>query len=119
MNKLKILLILVLVLLAGDIFLGVKYFTVVRQLQHTEAALKAEQTNEAVLAFTKLFITTVLKAETEVDFDTRLKLETAVRNLDDEEILTQWTRFIESKTEIDAQTEVKNLLELLINKIQE
>jgi len=60
----------------------------------------------------------VLKAETEVDFETRLKLENAVRNLEDKEILARWSKFIESKTEAGAQEEVKNLLEALVNKIK-
>lgn len=52
-----------------------------------------------------------------MSFDTRLKLEAAVRSLDDEEILSQWQKFTESKTEAEAQTEVKNLLEMLVKKI--
>jgi hypothetical protein len=84
--------------------------------------LESQKTNEKVLDFTKLFIEKVLKAETEVDFETRLKLENAVRNLGDEEILTQWQKFTESKTEAEAQEEVKNLLEMLlemlVNKIK-
>ncbi|MCK4520627.1 hypothetical protein KAT95_02040 [Candidatus Parcubacteria bacterium] len=67
--------------------------------------------------FIKFFIEKVLKAENEVDFETRLKLKNAVRNLSDEEILNQWNKFVESKTENEAQEEAKNLLEMLINKI--
>ncbi len=70
-----------------------------------------------VLNFIKFFIEKVLKAENEVDFETRLKLKNAVRNLSDEEILNQWNKFVESKTENEAQEEAKNLLEMLINKI--
>ncbi len=118
MNKPKIILILILVLLAGNIFLGVKYFSIVKELRQTQAALEIQETNDKVLEFTKLFIEEVLKAETEVDFETRLKLENAVRNLGDEEILTRWSKFVESKTEVQAQEEVKNLLEMLVDKIR-
>jgi len=38
--------------------------------------------------------------------------------LNDEEILTQWKKFTESETEDEAQTEVKNLLEMLVSKIK-
>ncbi len=110
--------VLVLILLAGNVFLGVKYFSVVKELRQLQAALETQKTNEKVLEFTKLFIKEVLKAETEVNFDTRLKLETAVRNLGDQEILNQWQKFTESKTEAGAQEEVKNLLEMLVNKIR-
>ena len=118
MNKPKIILIIILILLAGNVFLGVKYFSVVKELRQTETLLQTQTTNEKVLEFSKLFIKEVLKAETEVNFDTRLKLETAVRNLGDEEISNQWQKFTESKTEVQAQEEVKNLLEMLMNKIR-
>ena len=117
-NKPKTILIIILILLAGNVFLGVKYFSVVKELRQTETLLQTQTTNEKVLEFSKLFIKEVLKAETEVNFDTRLKLENAVKNLGDEEILAQWQKFTESKTEAEAQKEVKNLLEMLMNKIR-
>jgi hypothetical protein len=80
--------------------------------------LQTQTTNEKVLEFTNLFIEKVLKAQTEVGFETRLKLENAVRNLNDEEILAQWQKFTESKTEAGAQEEVKNLLQMLVSKIK-
>lgn len=118
MNKPKIILILILILLAGNVFLGVRYFSVVKELRQTQAALEIQKTNDKVLEFTKLFIAKVLKSKTEVDFETRLKLENAVRNLGDEKILVQWSKFVESKTETDAQENVKNLLETLMSKIR-
>jgi len=120
MNKIKttLILIIVLILLAANVFLGVKHISLVKELRQTQAALQTQKTNEKVLGFLKLFIKEVLKAETEVNFETRLKLENAVRNLEDEEILTQWKKFTESKTEVEAQEEVKNLLEMLVNKIK-
>jgi cell division protein FtsL len=118
MIKQKIALITILVLLVSNIFFGYKYFALQRELETTKTTVETQQINENVLGFIKLFIEEVLKAEAEVDFDTRLKLETAVRNLNDEEILSQWQKFTESKTEDDAQVEVKNLLEILVNKIK-
>lgn len=117
MNKPKIILILILILLAGNVFLGVKYFSSQKELRQTQTALEIQKTNDKILEFTKLFIKEVLRAKTEVDFETRLKLENAVRNLGDEEILAQWSKFVESKTEAGAQEEVKNLLEMLVSKI--
>ena len=117
-NKPKIILIIILILLAGNVFLGVKYISLIKELRQTQTALQTQTTNEKVLEFSKLFIKEVLKAETEVNFDTRLKLETAVRNLGDEEILNQWQKFVDSKTESGAQEEVKNLLEMLVNKVK-
>ncbi len=118
MNKQKIFLIIILILLVGNIFFGVKYFAAQKELQQTRTVLETQKINEKILDFTKLFIEKVLKAETEVNFETRLKLENAVRNLENEEILAQWQKFTESKTEVEAQREVKNLLEALVNKIK-
>ena len=119
MNQSKIvLIIIILILLAGNMFFGIKYFAVQKALRQTQIALETQNINEKVLDFTRLFIEQVLKAETEVDFEMRLSLENAVRNLNNEEILAQWEKFTESKTETEAQKEVKNLLELLVNKIK-
>jgi len=117
-NLKTILIIIILFMLAGYVIFGFKYFAVQKELRQNQAALETQKTNEKVLEFIELFIGKVLKAETEVDFETRLQLENAVRNLNDEEILTQWQKFAGSKTESDAQTEVKNLLEMLVNKIR-
>ena len=109
--------VLSLILLIGTVFFGVRYYAVQKELQATKLSLETQITNGKVVEFTKTFIQDVLKANKEVDFETRLKLETAVRNLNDKEILAQWQKFVDSKTENGAQQEVKNLLEMLINKI--
>ena len=120
MNKLKIVLIIILfLLLAGNFFLWVRYSTAKKELEEIKnKPLETSKINESVWNFTKFFIEKVLKAEKEVDFETRLELENSVRKLGDEEILAQWQKFVDSKTEAEAQQEVKNLLELLVNKIK-
>ena len=111
-------LLVILVLLAAA-FWGVKnYLEVKREFQTTKEALKVRQINENILDFAKIFINQVLRAEKEIDFETRLKLEYAVRDLADKEILKQWDNFVNSKTESEAQEQVKNLLEILVNKIK-
>lgn len=109
--------ILALILLAGNFFFGFKYLEFQRTVHNTQTLVKTQQKEQKVLSFTKLFIEKVLKEENEVSFETRLELENAVRNLKDEEILAQWQKFTESKTEEEAQDAVKNLLEMLVNKI--
>ena len=116
-NKKTILIIIILLLVASNVCFGFKYLNTQKELNQTQAALETQKIQGQVLDFTELFIEKVLKAENEVDFETRLKLENAVRNLGDEEILNQWNKFVESKTENEAQEEVKNLLEMLVNKI--
>ena len=119
MNNQKIILIVILIiLLTGNIFFGFKYFVVQKELRRNQEVAKTQNINDKILDFTKLFVEKVLKAETEIDFETRLKLENAVRNLNDEEVLVQWQKFIESRTEEEAQENVKDLLEILVNKIK-
>lgn len=120
LNPFKLLAVFVILfLLVGAAFLGVKkYIEVQRELQIIKEISKTQKINENILGFTKLFIDEVLRAEQEIDFGTRLKLENAVRNIDDEEVVAQWQKFVESKTEAQAQKEVKNLLDLLVGKIQ-
>lgn len=107
----------ILILLAGNIFFWMRYSAIQQELEKTKETLTVQKTNEKILDFAKLFIEKVLKAESEIDFENRLSLENAVRNLGDEEILNQWQKFTGSKTEVESQTEVKNLLEMLVNKI--
>jgi len=110
---------LILLLLAGNIFFWLRYSAIQRELEEVKQALTTQELNEKILGFTELFIEEVLKSEGEVDFEIRLSLENAVRNLGDKEILNQWQRFTECQAEDEAQVEVKNLLEILVSKIKE
>lgn len=110
--------VIILFLLASNVYFVVQYSAVKKELEKTKIELQTKEFNEKILNFTSLFIAKVLKAEGEVDFGTRLNLESAVRDLGDQKILTQWQKFIGSQTEEEAQTEVKNLLEMLVNKIK-
>lgn len=108
----------ILLLLLSNVFFAVRYFMVKDAFLETKADLKTQQINEKTLDFTGLFIKEVLKSESEVDFETRLKLENAVREIGDEEILNQWNNFTKSETEEKAQENVEILLEMLVGKIK-
>lgn len=112
------LLIVIGILVLGNVFFASKYFKASAEVRTLRADSEKTGLNEKVLNFASMFIREVLQADGEVDFETRLSLETAVRNLGDEEILAQWQKFVESKTEAGAQDEVKNLLELLVSKVK-
>ena len=84
-------------------------------------ALKAnelQQNNVKVLNFTGMFVEDVLMASQDIDFDTRLTLETAVRSLNDQDIFSQWQRFTKASDKESASNEAKILLDLLIKKIE-
>jgi DNA topoisomerase VI subunit A len=80
-------------------------------------AYEAQQTNTRTLDFTKMFVEDVLMADKEIDFDTRLTLETAVRGLNDQQIFDQWQKFTKSTTKEDASNQAKILLDSLVKKI--
>lgn len=105
-------------LIISNVFFALNYFIISKDLEMMKSTQSKTELNEQVLNFASLFIKKVLQAETEVDFETRLSLENAVRGLKDEEIMTEWTNFIGSKTELAAQNSVKKLLGILIDKIQ-
>lgn len=106
------------VLLIGNLFFTYNYFTVKRQLDLINSHQSKIELNQHVLNFTEMFIKDVLQAESEVDFDTRLSLENTVRDLNDEEISMIWKDFTKSKTEKEAQDNVKKLLGVLVDKVQ-
>lgn len=111
-----VLFLVVLLLLVGVGFLAVKLYDTQNELKYTQTILEDENEQDKILTFVKLFVKEVLKSEGEVGFEAQLQLENSVRALNDEEILSQWRAFVDSDTEAGAQEEVKNLLEMLINK---
>lgn len=64
-----------------------------------------------------MFVEDILMADTEISFDTRLTLETAVRGLNDQQVFDQWQKFTKTTTKEEASNEAKNLLDLLVKKI--
>jgi hypothetical protein len=127
MNRQKLIIILIIALIVINIFLIYRYLLLAQEIEKMKitSGLPEKSTitfpstkNERIINFLKLFIAKVLKAEKEVDFETRLKLENAVREIQDKEILDQWIKFTESQTETEAQKNVKDLLEILVNKLQ-
>ena len=116
--KLIIFTIIIFFLLASNLFFALNFYDLRREIKALRSRLRVCQTNEKVLNFTRLFIEKVLKAEEEIDFETRLQLENAVRSINDEEILNQWKKFTQSQTEEEAQKEVVELLDLLVKKIK-
>lgn len=112
--------IIIIFLLISSVFFAVKYFNLQKGIYQVKAVSESPkiQINEKVLEFTDFFVEKVIKAETKIDLETRLKLENMAKDIGDEEILVQWQAFVGSKTEIEAQNNVKNLLLLLVNKIR-
>jgi hypothetical protein len=116
MTKKILLIALIVVLAASNIFIAWKALAYREELKTEREAAKVKEANKQVAEFNQLFVEKVLNATGEIDFDTRLQLENAARAVGDKDILAQWQKFTDSKTEAEAQTEVKNLLSLLAKK---
>jgi len=107
------------IILISIILAGVSFFYVFDriELNNAQKLLKAQQTNEKALALTKLFVEKVLQGESEVGFEDRLKLENAVRDLNDQQIFDQWQKVVKSQSAEETQQAVGDFLNLLLNKI--
>lgn len=116
-KKKIILAVITLIIVFGVVFLGVVYFLQEQKIQRLQKELNARQTNVKIVNFLDTFVKKVLKAEGEVSFEDRLKLENAVRDLNDKELLSLWEKFTQAQTSEQIQQNVKNLLEGLVNKI--
>lgn len=118
MKTLKLLLIIVIVaLISALILMTFQWLEMRKELNRAKEFFRVQQMNVSIVGFTNLFINKVLKSIDEVSIEDRLKLENAVREIGDKDILDQWNRFLASKDQKEAQVEVKNLLEILMSKI--
>lgn len=113
----KLLIIILALLFAVNVLLGI--WLVAAKIGEKEARqqIKAQQVNEKALLFAKLFVEKVLQDQNEIDFEDRLQLESAVRDLNDQEIFSQWQKFTKSQSNEEAQQEAGALFTLLLNKI--
>lgn len=116
--KKEILLGIIILLVATNFFLIFNIYKLENQINK----LKIEQSklpqpiNRLSLEFLDLFIKKVLKAKEEIDFETKILLENKIRELNDKKILDVWNKFINSKNETEAQNNVKDLLEIIVEK---
>jgi len=116
-TKRLILVIVISLLIAGNIYFVVQLFLCKGELNRANEFLYTKQINEKTLAFSKLFVDKVLKGGSEIDFEDRLKLENSVREINDQEIFDQWQKFVKSENDQQAQEEVAELFTMLLDKI--
>ena len=117
MRSKSFIVLILLTLMVGNFFFALRYYSALKEIEGTKMVLATQRYNEKTINFLKMFIKRVIKSEKEVDFETRLKLENSVRELDDPQILDQWQKFVSSQTEAEAQKNVKELLDLLVDKV--
>lgn len=113
----KVVGLVIVVLVASNIYFVASAISLKRELNRVNHIILQDSQNEKVVYFMQMFINDVLKSDEEVGFEARLKLENAVRETNDKEILESWQDFINSSDEIIAQENVKNLFSVLASKI--
>lgn len=104
-------------LLLAVVFLSLKLYFYNQENIRLQKELMAQTTNIKVLNFAKLFVGKVLAVKEEVDFESRLKMENAIRDINDAELFDQWTKFTKSDNPDEAQQNVVILLQMLVSKI--
>lgn len=117
-NLVGILILIILILIATNLYMVYLNFDYQKKLQVAEDIVTKKQVNDDVINFMRSVIEKVLQAKQEVSFDDRLKLENSVRNLNDPEILNQWNNFVNSKTQDEAQNGLRDLLSIIARKIR-
>ena len=116
MGKRILVWVVVAALIAGNIFWLAAYFKTQREAEGMRVLLSTARYNDKSLRFLQMFIKPGLKSEKEVNFETRLKLENSVRELNDDKIFGAMAKFVNSQNETEAQGNVKELLDLLVDK---
>lgn len=115
----KIAVVILIILLTGGLTISaIGYYQTLNALTDARLELAKQKNNDRVINFLSLFVKKVINASTIVSFDDRLTLENSVRNLNDVQLLNKWKEFVDSKTESEAQKKVKELLDILVEKIR-
>ena len=99
------------------ISLGIQSYFAVSRIKTLENRVVSQEKNAKIVSFLNLFIEKVLQTNKDISFEDRLRLENAVRDLQDEEILSLWEIFTQATTADEVQQDCKDLLEALVKKI--
>lgn len=107
--------ILMIVLLAGNIYLSIQYISNMQM----EQTAKVDNTTTRIQTsrVLKEYIDIVLNTQGTISYDDRLKLENDVRQLHDTAITAGWDAFVASKDAKTAQGNAVKLMSMLANKM--
>jgi hypothetical protein len=104
--------------IAFAIFMSVQYILSQLQLKDAVGQISVQKADRKTLIFAKLFVDKFLLAQGTVGFEDRLKLENAVRDINDPAIFKQWQKFTDSTDDREAQTAAGDLFNLLFNRLE-
>ena len=111
--------ILMLILLAGNLFFSVQYVqSIVAYQSGAAAAAEAKDTARLMNArLMKSFVNVVLDTKGTVSLEDRVALENDVRQTHDSEIIKLWDAFVASKDGTVAQSNAVKFIVVLANKM--
>jgi hypothetical protein len=110
--------ILMLLLVAGNIFFSIQYMDGVKQQLNKDTQEETKSTERLQTArFLKLFIDTVLNTKETISFENRVKLENDIRQLGDKGLVDQWDIFVASTDTKLAQEAAVKLMSMLGSKM--
>jgi len=113
----KKLVMLIIVLIISNTVLTYLYVSSKVKIRNLETVVATQEVNTKIVFFAQLFMNKVLSGSKEVSFDDRLRLENAVRDLNDKEIFDSWQIFTNAKNTTEVQQDFYNLFQLLLKKI--
>lgn len=119
MENKKLIVIFLVISVLLNIALGVWGFISVINFKNAKNQIIAQRANQKVLFFAKMFVDKFLLSSGTVDFDNRLALENAVREINDPEIYKQWQDFTKSPDNSFAQLSAGQLLKLLFLRLEQ
>lgn len=110
--------IIIIFLIIISIFFGIKYLQNARiESVKTEQEMVNIQQRLEIVQFMKFFINSVIKTNNTVSFEDRLKLESDIMKIGDQELISQWEVFISSTDTQTAETSAAKLVNMLADKI--
>jgi len=109
---------LMLILVAGNIFFSIQYTEGIKQQADLAAAtIDTSASRIQAARFMKEFVDIVLNTTGAISLDDRVKLENDLRQIGDSNITKQWNDFVNSKDAKTAQAGAVKLMSMVTNKM--
>ena len=109
---------LMLVLVASNIFFAVQYVNDIKQQANQQEVTDQSTTARIQISrFLKYFIDTVLNTKGSISMEDRIKLENDIRQIHDTDLIKLWDGFVASKDGKEAQVNAVKLMAMLSNKM--
>lgn len=117
-NKIKPSTALIALLILSNIFTIGLFLKSKTNSEPDEKNIAVMEENKKTVEFLKFFVERVLQSEKEVLYEDKLKIENDIKDIGNQELINKWIDFASSETSEQAQKNLKNLLDALVNNIK-